>query len=151
MTKNAQSEALPHKNTGSSLLSRPSAKSDKNEPHLTSFKTTGSPSEQIAGSFKTTEDGSQKLTHFKTLAKRVQRLNPRYLVPVNEVSPVISDPQTAKMAQPVKDQPSSCPPPKGSRFNPIYMECGFTSIDSTRDLQALFPNSFDHIGDMSGE
>ena len=54
--------------------------------HLTSFKTTGSQSEQMAGSFKTMEDGSQKLTHFKTLAKRVQRLNPRYMVPVNEAS-----------------------------------------------------------------
>ena len=31
------------------------------------------------------------------------------------------------------------------------MEPGSTFIDSTRDLQALFPNSFDCIGDMSGE
>ena len=65
----------------------------------------------MAGSFKTAEDGSQKVTHFKTFAKRVQRLNLRYMVPVNEASWVLSDPQTAKMAQPVKDQPSSCPPP----------------------------------------
>ena len=154
MAKNAQSETpfkTPHKNTGKGLLSGPSAKSGKNEPNLTSFKTIGSPSEKMAGSFKTMEDGSQKLTHFKTLAKRVKRLNPRYMVPVNEVSQVISDPQTAKMAQPVKDQPSSGPPPKGLRFNPIYMEPGSTSINSTRDLQALFPNSFDCIGDMSGE
>ena len=43
------------------------------------------------------------------------------------------------MAQPVKDQPSSGPPPKGLRFNPIYMEPGSTSIDSTRDLQAVVP------------
>ena len=115
------------------------------------MKTTGSQSEKMAGSFKTMEDGSQKLTPFKTLAKRVKRLNPRYMVPVNEVSQVISDPQTAKMAQPVKDQPLSGPPPKGLRFNPIYVEPGSTSIDSTRDLQALFPNSFNCIGDMSGE
>ena len=73
------------------------------------------------------------------------------MVPVHEVSQVISDPQTAKMAQPVKDQPSSGPPPKGSRFNPIYVEPGSTTIDSTRDLQALFPNSFDCIGDMKGQ
>ena len=89
MAKNAQSETpfkTPHKNTGKSLLSRPSTKSGKNELHLTSFKNPGSQSEQMAGSFKTTEDGSQKLTHFKTLAKRVQRLNPRYMVPVNEAS-----------------------------------------------------------------
>ena len=57
-------------------------------------------------SFKTTEDapqkltpfktiGSQKLTHFKTPAERVKKLNPRYMVPVNEASLVISDPQTA--------------------------------------------------------
>ena len=64
---------------------------------------------------------------------------------------VISDPQMAKMAQPVKDQPLSGPPPKGPRFNPIYVEPGSTSIDSTRDLQALFPNSFNCIGDMLGE
>ena len=105
---------------------------------------------KLRGSFKTMEDGSQKLTSFKTLEKRVKRLNPRYMVPVNE-SWVISDPQKAKMAQPVKDQPLSGPPPKGSRFNPIYVEPGSTSIDSTRDLQALFPNSFNCIGDMSGE
>ena len=55
------------------------------------------------------------------------------------------------MAQSVKDQPSSGPPPKGLRSNPIYMEPGSTSINSTRDPQALFPNSFDCIGDMSGE
>ena len=73
------------------------------------------------------------------------------MVPVNEVSQVISDPLMAKMAQPVKDQASSGPPPKGSRFNPIYIEPGSTPIDSTRDLQALFSNSFNYIGDMSGE
>ena len=55
------------------------------------------------------------------------------------------------MAQPVKDQPLSGPPPKGSRFNPFYVEPGSTSINSARDLQALFPNSFDCIGDMLGE
>ena len=31
------------------------------------------------------------------------------------------------------------------------MEPGSTSIDSPRDLQALFSNSFNCIGDMSGE
>ena len=49
------------------------------------------------------------------------------------------------------EQLSSGPPPPGLRFNPIYMEPGSVSIDSTRDLQALFPNSFDYIGDMQGE
>ena len=118
---------------------------------MTPFKTPGSQSEDMIGSFKTTEDGSQKLTSFKTLEKRVKRLNPRYMVPVNEASQVISDPQKAKMAYPVKDQPSSGPPPEGLRFNPIYVEPGSTSINSTRDLQVLFPNSFDCIGDMLGE
>ena len=154
MAKNAQSETpfkTPHKNTGKSLLSRPPTKGGKNGPHLTPFKTPGSKSEQTTGSFKTTEYGSQKLTSFKTLEKRVKRLNPRYMVPVQEASWVISDHQTAKTAQPVKDQPSSGPPTKGLRFNPIYVEPGSTPITSTRDLQALFPNSFDCIGDMSGE
>ena len=73
------------------------------------------------------------------------------MVPVNEVSLVTLDPQMAKSAQPVKEQPSKGPPPKGSRFNPIFVEPGSTSIESTMDLQALFPNSFDCIGDMSGE
>ena len=40
------------------------------------------------------------------------------MVPVDEASQVISDPQTAKMAQPVTDQPLSGPPPPGSKFNP---------------------------------
>ena len=31
------------------------------------------------------------------------------------------------------------------------MEPGSTKISSTKDLQALFPNSFDRIGDMYGE
>ena len=93
------------------------------------------------------------LTSFKTLVERVTKLNPKYMVPVNEVSLVISDPQMAKLAPQLKEQPAKAkgPPPKGSRFNPIYVEPGSTSIESTRDLQALFPNSFDCIGDMSGE
>ena len=49
------------------------------------------------------------------------------------------------------EQPSSSSPPPGTRFNPIYVEPGSVSIDSTRDLQALFHNSFDCIGDMQGE
>ena len=31
------------------------------------------------------------------------------------------------------------------------MEPGSIRINSTRDLQTLYPNSFDRIGDMSGE
>ena len=119
---------------------------------------------QKKGSFKTIEDGSkndtsfkgmdendQKSTSFRTIANRVKNLNPHYMVPVDEVSQVISDPQTRKKAHPVTEQPLSSPPSPGSRFNPIYVEPGSVSIDSTRDLQALFPNSFDCIRDMQGK
>ena len=73
------------------------------------------------------------------------------MVPIDEVSQVISDPKSRKKAQPVTEQPSSGPPPPGSRFNPIYVKPRSVSIDSTKDLQALFPNSFDCIRDMQGE
>ena len=87
MAQNAQSKThfkTPHKSTGKSLLSRPSAKYGKNEPNVAPFKTIGSQSEKMAGSFKTMEDGSQKVTSFKTLTNRVKNLNPRYMVPANE-------------------------------------------------------------------
>ena len=119
---------------------------------------------QKKGSFKTIEDGSkndtsfktmgeneQKSTSFKTIANRVKNLNPQYMVPVDDMSQVISDPKSRKKAQPVTEQLSSSPSPPGSRFNPIYMEPGSVSINSTRDFQALFPNSFDCIRDMQGE
>ena len=102
-------------------------------------------------SFKTMGENDQKSTSFKTMAARVKNLNPHYMVPIDEVSQVISDPQMRKKAQPVTEQLPSSPPPLGSRFNPIYMEPGSVSINSTRDLQVLFPNSFDCIGDMQGE
>ena len=38
----------------------------------------------------------QKSTSFKTIENRVKNLNPQYMVPVDEVSQVISDPQTRK-------------------------------------------------------
>ena len=123
-----------HQNTGKSVLSRPSSDGSRND---TSFKTMG--------------EKGQKSTSFKTMANRVKNLNPRYMVPVDEVSQVISDPKSRKKAQPVTEQPSGGPPPPGSRFNPIYVEPRSVSIDSTRDLQVLFPNSFDCIGDMQGE
>ena len=66
------------------------------------------------GSFKTIEDGSKKDTSFKTIANRVNNLNPRYMVPVDEVTQVISDPKSRKKAQPVAEQLSSSPPPPGS-------------------------------------
>ena len=73
------------------------------------------------------------------------------MVPVDEASQVISDPKTRKKMQPVTEQLLSSPPPPGSRFNPIYVEPGSVSINSTRDLQALFPNNFECIGDMMGK
>ena len=73
------------------------------------------------------------------------------MVPIDEVSQVISDPKSRKKAQPVTEQLSSGPSPPGPRFNPIYVEPKSVSINSTRDLQALFPNSFDCIGDMQGK
>ena len=96
-----------------------------------------------------------KMTKNQLLSRPLQielkNLNPHYMVPVDEVSQVISDPQTRQKAQPVTEQPLSGPPPPGSRFNPIYVEPGSVSINSTRDLQVLFPNSFDCIGDMQGK
>ena len=73
------------------------------------------------------------------------------MVPIDEVSQVISDPKSRKKAQPVTEQPSSSQPPPGSRFNPIYVEPRTVSINSTRNLQSLFPNSFDCIRDMQAK
>ena len=123
----------------------------KNEPKSGSSKAIEPQNMHKKGSFKTIEDGSKKDTSFKTIANRVNNLNPQYMVPVDEATQVVSDPKSRKKAQPTTEQLSSSPPPPGSRFNPIYMEPGSVSIDSTRDLQALFPNSFDCIGDMQGE
>ena len=73
------------------------------------------------------------------------------MVPAKEATQVISDPKLRKKTQQVAEQLSSSPPPPGSWFNPIYMKPGSVTIDSTRDLQALFPNSFDCIRDMKGK
>ena len=132
--KEDSSKTIHQKNTGKSVLSRPSSDGSKNDT-----------------SFKTMSEKGQKSTSFKTMANRVKNHNPWYMVPIDEVSQVISDPKSRKKAQPVTEQPSSGPPPLGSRFNPIYVEPRSVSIDSTRDLQALFPNSFDCIGGMQGK
>ena len=152
-----------HQKSGKSVLSRPSTKYAKNGPKSGSFKTIASqnmPKRVLSRplrmdpkmtSFKTMGENNQKSTSFKTIANKVKNLNPQYMVPIDEVSQDISDPKSRKKAQPVTEQPSSGPPPPGSRFNPIYVEPRSVSINSTRDLQALFPNSFDCIGDMQGE
>ena len=139
------------KKSGKSVLSRPSTKCAKNGPKSGSSKAIEPQNMHKKGPFKTIQDGSKKDTSFKTIANRVNNLNPQYMVPAYEATQVISDPKTRKKTQPVAEQPSSGPPPPGSRFNPIYMEPGSVTIDSTRDLQALFPNSFDFIRDMQGE
>ena len=139
------------KKSGESVLSRPSTKCAKNGPKSGSSKATEPQNVHKKGSFKTIQDGSKKDTSFKTIANRVNNLNPQYMVPVDEVTQVILDPKTKKKTQPATEQPSSGPPPPGSRFNPIYVEPGSVTIDSTRDLQALFPNSFNCIRDMQGE
>ena len=139
------------KKSGKSVLSRPSTKCAKNEPKSGSSKAIEPQNMHKKGSFKTIEDGSKKDTSFKTIANRVNNLNPQYMVPVDEATQVILDPKSKKKAQPATEQPSSGPPPPGSQFNSIYVEPGSVSIDSTRDLQALFPNSFDCIRDMQGE
>ena len=150
--------------TRKQVLSGPSITSAKKGPKSTSFKTIKSQNAPKQGSFKTIEDGSQnntsfktmgnkdqKSTSFKTIENRVKNLNSQYMVTVDEVGQIISDPQTRKKAKPVIEQLSNGPPPPGSRFNPIYMKPGSVSINSTRDLQALFPNSFDFIRDMKGK
>ena len=102
-------------------------------------------------SSKTIQDGSKKDTSLRPIVNRVNKLNPQYMVPADEVTRVISDPKSRKKTPKVAEQLSSGPLPPGSRFNPIYMEPGSVTIDSTRDLQALYPNSFNCIGDMQGE
>ena len=90
---------------------------------------------------------------FQDPCRKNQETKPQIYGPVNEARFVISDPQMAKLAPQPKEQPVKAKgsPPKGSRFNPIYIEPGSTSIKSTKDLQVLFPDSFDCILDMLGE
>ena len=147
-----------------SVISRPSTKCIKNQPKPSNKAIeprkvkSGSSFQNHYGHFKTIQSGLSKkdtfqdhFTHFKTIVDRVNNLNPRYMVPTNEATLVISDPKSMKKVEKVAEQPSSGPPPPGSRFNPIYVEPRSVTIDSTRDLQVLYPNSFDCIGDMQGE
>ena len=139
------------KKLGKSVLSRPSTKCVKSEPKSSYNKAIEPQNMHKKGSFKTIQDGSKKDTSFKTIVNRVNNLNPWYMVPVDEVTQVISDAKSMKKTQQATEQLSSGPPPPGSWFNPIYVEPGSVTIDSTRDLQALYPNSFDCIRDMQGK
>ena len=91
-------------------------------------------------SFKTIGENDQKSTSFKAIVNRVKNLNPQYMVPIDEASQVISDPNVQKKGSAsyrtaiqavlhLQDQDST----------PSYMEPGSVLINSTRDLQALFP------------
>ena len=73
--KNAASFKTTDKETGKSVLSRPSIKSGKKGPNLTSFKTTGPKNVQNQGSFKTMQDGSQNDTSFKTMGNKDKKTN----------------------------------------------------------------------------
>ena len=64
------------KKSGKSVLSRPSTKCAKNGPKSGSSKATESQNVHKKGSFKTIQDGSKKDTSFKTIANRVNNLNP---------------------------------------------------------------------------
>ena len=65
-------------------------------------------------SSKTIQDGSKKDTSLRPIVNRVNKLNPRYMVPADEVTRVISDPKSRKKTPKVTEQPSSGPPPPGS-------------------------------------
>ena len=121
-----------HQKSGKSVLSRPSTKCAKNGPKSGLSKAIKSQNVHKKGSFKIIKDGSKNDTSFKTIGEndqksttivnRVKNLNPQYMVSIDEVSQVISDPKSRKKAQPVTEQPLASPPPPGSRFNPIYVE-----------------------------
>ena len=85
----------------------------------------------------------------QSITQRVKQLNSKYYTPTNEQTKIISEPVRALRDQPQDE--SSVAPLQASRFNPIYMEPGSIQISSTKDLQTLYPNSFDQIGNMSGE
>ena len=114
--------------TGMSPLSRAPTKKDASQ-NLTPFKNLGS---------------RNMLSSFKTLVFESHETKSQIYGPCDEASLVISDPQTAKLAPLLKEQPVKVkgPPPKGLIFNPIYIESGSKSIESARDLQVLFPNCF---------
>ena len=84
-TKNALSET-PFKtshqqNTSEGLLSGPSAKSGKNEPNLTSFKTIGSQSEKMASSFIDHGWWFPKVDSFQDPCKKSQKTQPQVYGP----------------------------------------------------------------------
>ena len=85
----------------------------------------------------------------QSMMKRVREPNSKYYLLTNEQTQIVSEPARALREQPQGESAEA--PLQASRFNPIYVEPGSIHINSTRDLQTLYPNSFDHIGNMSGE
>ena len=83
------------------------------------------------------------------MSKQVKELNPKYYLPTNKQNQIVSEPARALRDWPQEESTEA--PLQVSRFNPIYVEPGSIRINITRDLQTLYPNSFNQIGDMSGE
>ena len=106
------------KKSGKSVLSRPSTKCVKSEPKSSTTKAIEPPNVHKKGSFKTIQDGSKKDTSFKTIVNRVNNLNPRYMVPADEATLVISDPKSRKKTQKVAEQPSSRSTPSRIMIQP---------------------------------
>ena len=85
----------------------------------------------------------------QSISKQVKELNPKYYLLTNKQTQIISE-----QARALRDWPqveSMEAPLQVVWFNPIYVEPGTIQINSTRDLQTLYPNSFNLIGDMSGK
>ena len=85
----------------------------------------------------------------QSMTKRVKELNLKYFLLTNKQTQIVSEPVRALKVWPQEESAEA--PLQALQFNPIYMEPGSIQINSTRDLQALYPNSFDQIGDMSGK
>ena len=74
------------------------------------------------------------------MTKRVRELNSKYYLPTNEQTQIVSEPARALRDRPQGE--SAEVPSQASWFNPIYVEPGSVHNNSTRDLQTLYPNSF---------
>ena len=85
----------------------------------------------------------------QSIMKRVRELNSKYHLLTNEQTQIVSEPARALRDWPHGELADA--PLQALWLNPIYVEPGSVWINSTRDLQTLYPNSFDWIGDMSGE
>ena len=85
----------------------------------------------------------------QSISKWVKELNLKYYLPTNKQTQIVSEPVRALRDR--SQEESTEAPLQALWFNPIYVEPRSIRINSTRDLKTLYPNSFDWIGDMSGE